>query len=664
MHAASAGVATFTWGRQGLADAVSSPSSATELAAGHVPLAPQPYSFLPVGSIKPRGWLRTQLEIQASGLSGHLGEIWPDVGPESGWLGGTGEAWERGPYYLDGLVPLAWLLDSQTLKDKALQFINWTLNSQGPDGMFGPKGNDPATLADPWWPRMVMMKALTQYQELTSDNRVIPFMTRYFQYQLSELSKKPLVAVGKARWQDGVVSLVWLYARTGNPHLIELARLLRAQGTDWQSAFENFQYKERVTPRDHYVQAEDQQVLCHGVNNAMALKASAVWSLISSSESDRTAVRRQLSTLDRYQGLPTGMFAADEFFAGRNPSQGTELCAVVEALYSLEQALAITGDTRLADRIERIAYNALPGAFTDDMWAHQYDQQCNQIQCSLAHGPWATNGNTANLFGLEPQFGCCTANFHQGWPKFATSLWMRAAEQGLAAMMYAPCEVSTLVRDVPVRLIEETDYPFRDRVAVMVEPDRPIAFPLKFRIPGWSQDLHVLVNGRPSAGHRSEGLFIIERTWRKGDRIELTFGFTPQMVRGFNQSVSVEDGPLLFVFPIETRWEKLVDNGLSSADWEVYSAGPWNYGIAEGSVFNRSERTVSPVPFSVRSPAATLQVEAQMVPQWKVGEGCASFAPPPPESPVQGSGVIEKLTLVPYGSAKLRITSFPTVNRS
>ncbi len=86
---------------------------------------------------------------------------WPDVGANSGWLGGSGESWERGPYFLDGLVPLAYLLDDTRLKVKAQKYIEWTLASQTAEGMFGPSSNDD------WWPRMVMLKVLTQYQEVT-----------------------------------------------------------------------------------------------------------------------------------------------------------------------------------------------------------------------------------------------------------------------------------------------------------------------------------------------------------------------------------------------------------------------------------------------------------------------------------------------------------------
>src|ERR1019366_820397 len=243
------------------------------------PLAASAFYFLPLGSIRPSGWLKAQLEIQANGLGGHLDETWADVGPESGWLGGTGESWERGPYFLDGFVPLAYLLDDAHLKAKAQRYIDWTLTHQAPNGMIGPSTNDD------WWPRYVMLKVLTQYHELTRDTRVIPVMDKYLRYQLAELPKRPLRDWSKFRWQDELLSVVWLYNRTGSAYLLDLAQLLHKQGFDWQSDFANFKYTERITAE--YLKLEngeglkDLALVTHGVNNGQAVKTGPAWSLVS-----------------------------------------------------------------------------------------------------------------------------------------------------------------------------------------------------------------------------------------------------------------------------------------------------------------------------------------------------------------------------------------------
>lgn len=126
VHALSKSAASVT---------AASPDSAIR---NRAPLAQNAFYQLPLGAVRPAGWLRSQLQIQASGLSGHLDETWTDVGSNSAWLGGTGEAWERGPYFIDGLIPLAYLLDDARLKAKAQKFIDWTLNNQAANGMIAP----------------------------------------------------------------------------------------------------------------------------------------------------------------------------------------------------------------------------------------------------------------------------------------------------------------------------------------------------------------------------------------------------------------------------------------------------------------------------------------------------------------------------------------------
>jgi len=634
-------------------------SSANAAIPNRTPLAPNAFYTLPLGAVRPTGWLRSQLQIQANGLGGHLDETWADVGPNSAWLGGTGEAWERGPYFLDGLLPLAYLLDDPRLKAKARKFIEWTLTHQAPDGMIGPSSNND------WWPRMVMLKALAQYEEATGDPRVIPVLSRYFAYQLKNLPTRPLRDWGKFRWQDNVLVVIWLYNRTGDPSLLDLARLLHQQGFDWKADFADFKYTQRITREAIKLNEggglKDMALATHGVNNGQAIKSSPVWSVISKDESDRQGIHQMLSALDKYHGLPNGMFSCDEHFAGQNPSQGSELCTVVETMFSLEQSLAILGDASLGDRLERIAFNALPGTFTDDMWAHQYNQEPNQVECSLHHKPWTTDGPESNLYGLEPNFGCCTANFHQAWPKFTASLWMASHDGGLVAAAYSPCEVRTSVGGTAVHILEETDYPFRGTVRLTVNPATPMNFPLRLRIPKWASGATIHINGKAQPGPSPADFARIERTWKHGDVVELAFPLQPKLMPGYMGSVSIERGPLVFSYPIGENWVKLQDRGMT-ADWQVFPSTSWNYALAvtdeDVGKLAVQERSVGPSPFSLKDTPVEIKVSARKLPKWRAVDGVAD---PVPQSPVTSDQAEEQLTLVPYAAAKLRITAFPQI---
>lgn len=188
------------------------------------PLYPSAFRALPLGSIKPQGWLKDQLQVQANGLTGHLDDIWEDVGSNSSWLGGIGESWERGPYYLDGLLPLAYLLDDERLINKTKPWIEWVLNSIRPNGYFGPRNPD-------WWSRMIMLKVLVMYYEVSDDQRVLNLMLNYSRYQLKALKARPLHTWGQARAMDNVLVIHWLYNLVGEPFLLELAEQLMQQTT-------------------------------------------------------------------------------------------------------------------------------------------------------------------------------------------------------------------------------------------------------------------------------------------------------------------------------------------------------------------------------------------------------------------------------------------------
>jgi uncharacterized protein len=460
--------------------------------------------------------------------------------------------------------------------------------------------------------------------------------------------------------------VIWLYNRTGDAKLLDLAKLLHKQGFDWEANYANFRYTERITPE--FIKLNEGQGLgdialaTHGVNNGQALKTGPVWSQVTGEQSDRDGLRVMLAALDKYHGLPNGMFSCDEHLGGPNPSQGSELCTVVETMFSLEQSLAITGQPWIGDRLERVAYNALPGTFTDNMWAHQYNQEPNQVEVSLHSKPWTTDGPESNIYGLEPNFGCCTANFHQGWPKLTASLWMASEDDGLAAVAYAPCEVHTVVRGAAVHIVEETEYPFRETIRLRVNPASALSFPLRLRIPEWAGNgASIHVNGEAQPAPQAASFAIVKRTWKAGDVVELRLPLAARVSRGFNQSVSIDRGPLVFSYPIGEDWVKLRDRKEAS-DWQVFPSSQWNYALTvsedNAHQIETTEAEIGQTPFTLKTPGVKLGVKGRRLPSWRAVDGVAE---PVPQSPVTSDQEEEQLSLVPYAAAKLRITAFPVL---
>jgi hypothetical protein len=300
------------------------------------------------------------------------------------------------------------------------------------------------------------------------------------------------------------------------------------------------------------------------------------------------------------------------------------------------------------------------------MWAHQYNQEPNQVECSLHRRPWTTDGPESNLYGLEPNFGCCTANFHQGWPKFAASLFMLSGAQdntghdGLVAAVYAPCEVHTVLGGSAVHVVEETGYPFRDTIRITVNPASPLSFPLQLRIPAWAVGASITVNGQLASSPQPASFARIERTWKSGDRVEIKFPMAPRISRWFNDSVAVERGPLVFSYGIGESWVKLRDRGMT-ADWQVFPATAWNYALSvdpasPAKSIAVTETEVGEGPFTSRHAPVRLSVKALKLNDWRAEDGVAN---PVPQSPVASDQPEETITLIPYAAAKLRITAFP-----
>ena len=631
--------------------------------SNRAPMMPQQFIKLPTGSIKPDGWLLTQLQLQKDGLNGHLGEISAWLQKEdNAWLKAGGKwGWEEVPYWLRGYAGVAYLFEDKAMLDEAKIWIESILKSQRENGNFGPSAETKGT--QDFWPNMIALWILQSYHEYTGDARVIDFMTRYFHFQLTV----PDELFMRKSWQhyrggDNLWSVAWLYNRTGDAKLLELADKIHRNTANWTKATELPTW--------------------HNVNVAQGCREPATYYLFTGDSNMMKASYNVQSLVRRSFGqVPGGMFGADEnarigFF---DPRQGTETCGFAEQMASDEIMLLITGDPYWAENCEDIAFNSYPAAFMPDYKSLRYITSPNMVMSdSENHKPGIDNAGP--FLAMNPfSSRCCQHNHGFAWPYYAEHLILATPDNGAAAVLFNACEAQMKVADGKEIVIKEmTDYPFDTQISFTVETnEETVKFPFYIRIPSWTRNVSLKINGKATAVNTESGNYLcIHREWKNGDKVEVNYpmeiSYRTWQVN--KNSVSVDYGPLTLSLRIAEKyveknsaetaiWDSKWQEGADTSQWpsyEIYPDSPWNYALQVQSVKLKERKDLKPGvnPFTQADIPLVFEAYGRQIPEWKIDEYklCGVL----PDENALKSDISEKLELIPMGAARLRISAFPT----
>ncbi|MAM18185.1 MAG: hypothetical protein CME35_04345 [Gramella sp.] len=668
----------------------------TNYVSNQKPLASSVLIKLPVGAVKPNGWLKEMMKRQADGLMGNLGEIsaWLQE-KDNAWLAEDGKGswgWEEVPYWLKGYGNTAYILGDEKMIAETEKWIEAAIASQREDGNFGPERLGEDGIQD-FWANMIMLYCLQSYYEYSGDDRVIDLMTNYFKFQNNVPDDEFLS--GSHYWQkvrggDNLHSVVWLYNRTGDEFLLELMEKIHRNTSNWSkrdnSIGDIHNWKETRDNMD-YPGWYSNLIDWHNVNVAQAFREPAQYYQLSHDEKDLQATYDNFKIVREHFGqVPGGMYGADENARPGydDPRQGIETCGVVEQMNSNENLLRITGDTFWADHTEEVAFNTFPATMMPDMKSLRYITSPNMVlNDDQNHRPGIMNDGPflmMNPFSSR----CCQHNHGQGWPYMVENLWMATPDNGLAAVIYGPSTVSAKVADgQEVEISTETHYPFEQAIKFSISTsEKGTAFPLYFRIPSWAQEASVNINGTKTETAPEAGKYVkIDRNWQNGDVVTLDLPKKLEMKKWENNhnSVSVNYGPLSFSLKIgeeytkkqsdETAvWDSKWQEGADTKKWPSYEIHPttnWNYGLVlEDDVTNsftieEKDWPENDFPFTPETAPIVLKAKAKQIPQWTIDQ--YGLAGELQESPVKSSEETETVELIPMGAARLRISSFPVI---
>jgi len=675
-------------------------------------VAPPLFCQLPVGAVKPQGWLRTTMQVSGDGIVSHLQEYrsdsfwraWDDRAYRGKLqLSSKGnlshEVWwpyEQQAYWADGLVRLAYILDDEKLKKLADEFISKTLAGQKSDGYMGGWPDHPyiGTDGGDIYTQGHIMRALASYYNATQDPRIIPALQKALRHIYANCKPLPdkdghlpdAWRAGSARWPIAaqiIYACLWVYSKTGDEQALDLANLtfkatqVVPSNTGEDNGPSDIRLKTLLSDGSDLYSM-------HGVDLTLLLRIPANHYLFSGNRDELNASLKGIEKVDRFHVQAHGGPAGYEPLGQPTAIAGTETCDTAEYSLTKEEIFAITGDVKYIDGVEKMTFNAFPGATKQDGKAIQYFTYPNSIA-------------QVYLPDADPGVLCCVGNWGRVYPDYVSeAMWLSSKDNGLVAAGYGPSIVSAKVGTSgrTVSFTEATNYPFEEKVRLTLKSSGATQFPLYLRVPGWCNEASIAVNGQLQSDTPLPGRMVrLDRLWSDGDYVDISLPMHVVLTRWDKWSVAIERGPLVYALKIKEDWKKARERFPGFPDWEVRAASAWNYALCfrlyrDGMISRRraddeqSEVNTGDSYFKANylqqpegsnpweNPPIELIAKAKKVEGWRLSkplpatfplrnDGTEVFTPDVPQSPLISNNPEEDVTLIPYGCTHIRVTYFP-----
>lgn len=610
------------------------------------------FSEVPLSWVKPEGWLKTVLQLQKDGLTGHI-EVagfpftvspWQNILTEKDTDPVAANWWpyEQTGYWVDGALKCGYLLNDKELTDRARKNIIYVLDHPAPNGELGPQSIKSR------WPQAVFFRALMAEYSETKNPEIIKAMVKHYLHNATNYSK--------GRDVMNVENICWLYLVTGDDRILK-----RAEG-----AYHDFCEKDTSTVSMKSLLSDDVPDI-HGVTFNETLKLPVILYQATGNPEYLRAAQNGFDKLDKYHVMVDGMPTSSEKLYGSRSNYIHETCNVSDYSWSTGYMLMATGDTRWADRIEQVCFNAGMGSVTKDFKAHQYYSSPNQViatntSCHWnADEEWYIGSKDRMTFrpGQSPK--CCSGNVNRIIPNYVSRMWMTGKNGEIVAAMFGPTKLTFPVKNTEVTIEEKTDYPFSEKIDFLIQTTEKVQIPLVVRIPGWCKNASLLLNGKKIQSKLKAGTFVkLEQTFVHGDVVSLLLPMDIFTVITAEHGIAVRRGPLVYALLVKAKEKKEIKNRTNDEQFPSYEMTPassWSFALSPAEIEKKAVVTKNKMPENPWYPETTpvkITLPAREINNWNLEKGHTPALPLVYD--IKGEKEIE---LVPLGCTKLRIAVFP-----
>lgn len=539
---------------------------------------------LPLGDIRPSGWIREQMRKDLDGFVGHLDMLVPSLMNDSIYgserlhsgsvlkeLGNLREGDAQGDEqykwwnsetqsnWWDGYIRYAFLLGDESAIEHCRERVEYILSTQDDDGYIGIYDKSLRFKCSgengELWAKATLFRGLLAYYEFTQDKRVWTAIVKAIDNLMDNWPINASNPFNTGKEYNGGVGhgLVFtdvldrMYQITGDRKYEEYALFLYLDYSKW------FQWEQDAQLKN--ILDENYKLKCHGVHTYEHLRPVIVAAGVSHNPELTNALNAYLQKIHSTTTV-TGGAIGDEWIGERAAdatATGYEFCSSHELMDSYGVLLQRIGNPALGDQIENIFYNAALGAKHPEHSFIAYLKTDNSYEMTGPRNGAFDPDKKQTRYKYSPAHQdaavCCVPNAGRITPYFLQNAWMIDREGTLVANVLMPSVLDTQIKGKHVSIKTDTSYPFENNFRFVVKSSGDIS--LKIRIPSWVKTVHCSVPYEEKMGYVEIcGNFETEK------EIELRFDTEVRVIENPKGEHYFAYGANIYAYPIKSEESK------------------------------------------------------------------------------------------------------------